>query len=168
MRFLKIGQIVNVHGIKGEVKVYPYTDDIVNLSKKKYVYLDESIESKININLCRIQKNMLLVKFEKIDTVEEAEKLRNKYIYVLKEELDSLEEDNYYVDDLISMQVVDIKNNKAIGTITYVFNTGANDIYEVLLEDGKKAYLPAIKQVVKKVDIDEKKMYVELMKGLIW
>lgn len=167
MRFLKIGQIVNVHGIKGEVKVYPYTDDIVNLSKKKYVYLDESIESKININLCRIQKNMLLVKFEKIDTVEEAEKLRNKYIYVLKEELDSLEEDNYYVDDLISMQVVDIKNNKAIGTITYVFNTGANDIYEVLLEDGKKAYLPAIKQVVKKVDIDEKKMYVELMKGLI-
>lgn len=167
MRFLKIGQIVNVHGIKGEVKVYPYTDDIVNLSKKKYVYLDESIESKININLCRIQKNMLLVKFEKIDTVEEAEKLRNKYIYVLKEELDSLEEDNYYVDDLISMQVVDIKNNKAIGTITYVFNTGANDIYEVLLEDGKKAYLPAIKQVVKKVDVDEKKMYVELMKGLI-
>ncbi len=167
MRFLKIGQIVNVHGIKGEVKVYPYTDDIVNLSKKKYVYLDESIESKININLCRIQKNMLLVKFEKIDTVEEAEKLRNKYIYVLKEELDSLEEDNYYVDDLLSMQVVDIKNNKAIGTITYVFNTGANDIYEVLLEDGKKAYLPAIKQVVKKVDIDEKKMYVELMKGLI-
>lgn len=168
MRFLKIGQIVNVHGIKGEVKVYPYTDDIVNLSKKKYVYLDESIESKININLCRIQKNMLLVKFEKIDTVEEAEKLRNKYIYVLKEELDSLEEDNYYVDDLISMQVVDIKNNKAIGTITYVFNTGANDIYEVLLEDGKKAYLPAIKQVVKKVDVDENKMYVELMKGLIW
>lgn len=168
MRFLKIGQIVNVHGIKGEVKVYPYTDDIVSLSKKKYVYLDESIESKININLCRIQKNMLLVKFEKIDTVEEAEKLRNKYIYVLKEELDSLEEDNYYVDDLISMQVVDIKNNKAIGTITYVFNTGANDIYEVLLEDGKKAYLPAIKQVVKKVDVDEKKMYVELMKGLIW
>lgn len=167
MRFLKIGQIVNVHGIKGEIKVYPYTDDIVNLSKKKYVYLDESIESKININLCRIQKNMLLVKFEKIDTVEEAEKLRNKYIYVLKEELDSLEEDNYYVDDLLSMQVVDIKNNKAIGTITYVFNTGANDIYEVLLEDGKKAYLPAIKQVVKKVDIDEKKMYVELMKGLI-
>lgn len=167
MRFLKIGQIVNVHGIKGEVKVYPYTDDIVNLSKKKYVYLDESIESKININLCRIQKNMLLVKFEKIDTVEEAEKLRNKYIYVLKEELDSLEEDNYYVDDLLSMQVVDIKNNKAIGTITYVFNTGANDIYEVLLEDGKKAYLPAIKQVVKKVDIDEKKMYVELMEGLI-
>lgn len=167
MRFLKIGQIVNVHGIKGEVKVYPYTDDIVNLSKKKYVYLDESIESKININLCRIQKNMLLVKFEKIDTVEEAEKLRNKYIYVLKEELDSLEEDNYYVDDLISMQVVDIKNNKAIGTITYVFNTGANDIYEVLLEDGKKAYLPAIKQVVKKVDVDENKMYVELMKGLI-
>ena len=168
MRFLKIGQIVNVHGIKGEVKVYPYTDDIVNLSKKKYVYLDESIESKININLCRIQKNMLLVKFEKIDTDEESEKLRNKYIYVLKEELDSLEEDNYYVDDLLSMQVVDIKNNKAIGTITYVFNTGANDIYEVLLEDGKKAYLPAIKQVVKKVDIDEKKMYVELMKGLIW
>lgn len=167
MRFLKIGQIVNVHGIKGEVKVYPYTDDIVSLSKKKYVYLDESIESKININLCRIQKNMLLVKFEKIDTVEEAEKLRNKYIYVLKEELDSLEEDNYYVDDLISMQVVDIKNNKAIGTITYVFNTGANDIYEVLLEDGKKTYLPAIKQVVKKVDVDEKKMYVELMKGLI-
>lgn len=167
MKFLKIGQIVNVHGIKGEVKVYPYTDDIKNLSKKKYVYLNEDFDSKLYIESARIQKNMLLIKFKKINTIEEAENLRNKYIYVSKDELEKLNGDNYYIDDLISMNVVDINNNKLLGKITYVFNTGANDVYEVLLENGKSIYLPAIKQVIKKVDIENNSMYVELMKGLI-
>lgn len=167
MKFLKIGQIVNVHGIKGQVKVYPYTDDIDNLTNLKYVYLSESKDSKINILLCRVQKNMLLISFEGITTVEEAETLRNKYIYILRDELKPLQEDNYYIDDLLSMEVIDLKNNSVLGKISYVFNTGANDIYEVETVDNKKIYLPAIKQVIKKVDIQEKKMYVEVMEGLI-
>ena len=87
----------------------------------------------------------------------------NLYIPKLKVQ----EEDTYYIEDLISLEVIDIKNNVSIGKITYVFNNGANDVYEILTNDGKKVYFPAIKQVVKKVDIKDNKIYVEVMKGLI-
>ncbi len=165
MNSILIGKIVNIHGIKGEIKVYPYTDDIENLSKLKEIYLDEKLEKKYIIKSSKIQKNMLILKFDSIDSVEEAEKLRNMNLYIPK--LKVQEEDTYYIEDLISLEVIDIKNNVSIGKITYVFNNGANDVYEILTNDGKKVYFPAIKQVVKKVDIKDNKIYVEVMKGLI-
>lgn len=165
MNSILIGKIVNIHGIKGEIKVYPYTDDIENLSKLKEIYLDEKLEKKYIIKSSKIQKNMLILKLDSIDSVEEAEKLRNMNLYIPK--LKVQEEDTYYIEDLISLEVIDIKNNVSIGKITYVFNNGANDVYEILTNDGKKVYFPAIKQVVKKVDIKDNKIYVEVMKGLI-
>ena len=165
MNSILIGKIVNIHGIKGEIKIYPYTDDIENLSKLKEIYLDEKLEKKYIIKSSKIQKNMLILKLDSIDSVEEAEKLRNMNLYIPK--LEVKEEDTYYIEDLISLEVIDIKNNVSIGKITYVFNNGANDVYEILTNDGKKVYFPAIKQVVKKVDIKDNKIYVEVMKGLI-
>lgn len=165
MNSILIGKIVNIHGIKGEIKVYPYTDDIENLSKLKEIYLDEKLEKKYIIKSSKIQKNMLILKLDSIDSVEKAEKLRNMNLYIPK--LEVKEEDTYYIEDLISLEVIDIKNNVSIGKITYVFNNGANDVYEILTNDGKKVYFPAIKQVVKKVDIKDNKIYVEVMKGLI-
>lgn len=165
MNSILIGKIVNIHGIKGEIKVYPYTDDIENLSKLKEIYLDEKLEKKYIIKSSKIQKNMLILKLDSIDSVEEAEKLRNMNLYIPK--LEVKEEDTYYIEDLISLEVIDIKNNVSIGKITYVFNNGANDVYEILTNDGKKVYFPAIKQVVKQVDIKNNKIYVEVMKGLI-
>lgn len=165
MNSILIGKIVNIHGIKGEIKVYPYTDDIENLSKLKEIYFDEKLEKKYIIKSSKIQKNMLILKLDSIDSVEEAEKLRNMNLYIPK--LEVKEEDTYYIEDLISLEVIDIKNNVSIGKITYVFNNGANDVYEILTNDGKKVYFPAIKQVVKKVDIKNNKIYVEVMKGLI-
>lgn len=165
MNSILIGKIVNIHGIKGEIKVYPYTDDIENLSKLKEIYLDEKLEKKYIIKSSKIQKNMLILKLDSIDSVEEAEKLRNMNLYIPK--LKVQEEDTYYIEDLISLEVIDIKNNVSIGKITYVFNNGANDVYEILTNDGKKVYFPAIKQVVKQVDIKNNKIYVEVMKGLI-
>lgn len=165
MNSILIGKIVNIHGIKGEIKIYPYTDDIENLSKLKEIYLDEKLEKKYIIKSSKIQKNMLILKLDSIDSVEEAEKLRNMNLYIPK--LKVQEEDTYYIEDLISLEVIDIKNNVSIGKITYVFNNGANDVYEILTNDGKKVYFPAIKQVVKKVDIKDNKIYVEVMKGLI-
>lgn len=165
MNSILIGKIVNIHGIKGEIKVYPYTDDIENLSKLKEIYLDEKLEKKYIIKSSKIQKNMLILKLDSIDSVQEAEKLRNMNLYIPK--LEVKEEDTYYIEDLISLEVIDIKNNVSIGKITYVFNNGANDVYEILTNDGKKVYFPAIKQVVKKVDIKDNKIYVEVMKGLI-
>ncbi len=167
MKSVLIGQIVNVHGIKGEVKVYPYTDDVDNLSvKMKKIYLDENLKEEYKTS-CRVQKGMLLVKITGIDTVEEAEALRNKYIYISDSTLETLEEDSYYVKDLIGLEVIDTKTNETFGTLDYVFNTGANDVYEITTKQNTKVYLPAIKQVIKKVDIKARKIYVEIMEGLI-
>ena len=102
MSSVLIGQIVNVHGIKGEVKIYPYTDDVDNLAMKlKKIYLDEEMKQGSYKISCRIQKGMLLAKITGIDTVEKAEELRNRYVYISEDSLDTLEEDSYYVKDLM-------------------------------------------------------------------
>ncbi len=168
MSSVLIGQIVNIHGIKGEVKIYPYTDDLQKLSKKlKNIYLDENMEKGSYKVACRIQKGMLLTKISGVDTVEQAEKLKGKNVYIDEKNLDELGEDEYYIKDLIGLDVIDIKTNSLFGKLEYVYNTGANDIYEITTLDNKKVYLPAIKQVIKKVDIKDNKIYVEIMKGLI-
>ena len=168
MSSVLIGQIVNVHGIKGEVKIYPYTDDLENLSKKlKNIFLDENMDRECYKTNCRIQKGMLLCKISGVDTIEQAEKLIGKYVYIDERNLDKLEDDNYYVKDLLGLDIIDINTNSLFGKLEYIYNTGANDVYEVITQDNKKVYLPAIKQVIKKVDIKNKKIYVEIMKGLI-
>lgn len=164
MESILIGKIVNTHGIKGEVKVYPYTDDIDNLSKIKEVYFDEKLNNKHKVKSCKIQKNMLIMKLESINIVEEAAKLKDTNLYIVKEDISDIE-DTYYVEDLVGMDVIDEKDT-VIGTITYVFNTGANDVYEIKTLDNKDIYIPAIKDVVKKVDVKNKKMYIEMMEGL--
>ncbi|MDO4283581.1 MAG: ribosome maturation factor RimM [Clostridia bacterium] len=165
MNSILIGKIVNIHGIKGEVKIYPYTDDIENLAKTKVIYLDKALEKKCDIT-CRVQKNMLLVKIKGIDTVEQAETLRDKEVYISRDSLEELEEDSYYIEDLLNLDVVDMNGND-IGILKYIFNTGANDVYEIETKEHGRIYLPAIRQVIKKVDIENKKIYVEIMKGLI-
>lgn len=165
MNSVLIGKIVNIHGIKGEVKIYPYTDDIENLAKTKVIYLDKELKNKYYIS-CRIQKNMLLVKIKGVDTPEQAEALREKEVYVPRESLKELEKDRYYIEDLLGLEIVDMNENY-IGTLKYIFNTDANDVYEVETNEHGNIYLPAIKQVIKKVDIEHGKIYVEIMEGLI-
>lgn len=166
MKGILIGKIVNIHGIKGEVKAYPYTDDMDNITSKKELYFDKELNNKKKIKSCKIHKNMFVIKFDGIDTVESAESLRNKELYIPKKDISDLE-DTYYIEDLIDAQVIDEESLNIIGKITYVFNTGANDVYEVETSDNKNIYLPAIKEVIRKVDITDKKIYVKIMEGLI-
>ena len=165
MNSILIGKIVNVHGIKGEVKIYTYTDDIKNLSKLKKMYFDKNMQDEHKVLSSKIQNNMLIVKFEGIDDVDVANKLRDTDVYTKKEEIK--QKDKYYIEDLISCEVIKLEDESLIGKVAYVFSTGANDVLEIDLVDGKKVYFPMIKDVIKNVDIENKKIFVSVMEGLM-
>ncbi len=163
-----IGKIANIHGIRGELKVYPYTDDIENLSNYlNEVYLDEDLNEKYIITRSRVHKGMLIIKLDKINDANTALTFKSKDIYIPKSDLKELEEGTYYIEDLLGCQIINEEDNTEIGKLIYVFNTGANDVYEVERKDKSKIYLPAISQVIKNVNISEKKIFVKLMEGLI-
>ena len=167
MEFLKVGQIVNTHGIKGEIKIYPYTNDIENLAKTSSFYIDEK---KVKVKRVSIFKNMLIVKLEGYNSIEEVKAIMQKFVYIPKQEIK--EENVYYVEDLINLEVYstyeeteDLEKYEYLGVISYVYTGSANDVYEVKTEN-KTLYIPAIKDVVKKVDIKSKKMFIKMMEGL--
>ena len=116
MSSILIGNISNVHGIKGEIKIYPYTDDIDNLSKLKTIFLDSTLNIKYDVTRCRVHKNMLIVKLNGIDDIDEALKLKTKDVYIDKLKLKKLDEDTSYVEDLIWMEDIH-ENNQNIGTL---------------------------------------------------
>lgn len=167
MEYIEIGQIVNTNGLKGVVKVNPFTDDISKFEELKYVYIQLKRElKKVKIEQVRYNKNQVLLKLEGIDSIEEAEKYRNFYLKTEKESQEDLGEDTYYIVDLIGLDVYSDKN-EYLGKIEDVFPTGSNDVYVVKDNLGKQILIPAIADVVKEVDLKNKKMIINLIPGLI-
>lgn len=167
MEYIEIGQIVNTNGLKGVVKVNPFTDDISKFEELKYVYIQLKSElKKVKIEQVRYNKNQVLLKLEGIDSIEEAEKYRNFYLKTEKESQEDLGEDTYYIVDLIGLDVYSDKN-EYLGKIEDVFPTGSNDVYVVKDNLGKQILIPAIADVVKEVDLKNKKMIINLIPGLI-
>ena len=167
MEYIEIGQIVNKNGLKGVVKVNPFTDDISKFEDLKYVYIQLKNElKKVKIEQVRYNKNQVLLKLEGIDSIEEAEKYRNFYLKTEKESQEDLGEDTYYIVDLIGLDVYTDKN-EYLGKIEDVFPTGSNDVYVVKDNLGKQILIPAIADVVKEVDLKNKKMIINLIPGLI-
>lgn len=167
MEYIEIGQIVNTNGLKGVVKVNPFTDDISKFEDLKYVYIQLKSElKKVKIEQVRYNKNQVLLKLEGIDSIEEAEKYRNFYLKTEKESQEDLGEDTYYIVDLIGLDVYSDKN-EYLGKIEDVFPTGSNDVYVVKDNLGKQILIPAIADVVKKVDLKNKKMIINLIPGLV-
>lgn len=167
MEYIEIGQIVNTNGLKGVVKVNPFTDDISKFEELKYVYIQLKSElKKVKIEQVRYNKNQVLLKLEGIDSIEEAEKYRNFYLKTEKESQEDLGEDTYYIVDLIGLDVYTAKN-EYLGKIEDVFPTGSNDVYVVKDNLGKQILIPAIADVVKEVDLKNKKMIINLIPGLI-
>ena len=165
MNFVKIGNVANIHGIKGEIKVYPYTDDFDNFLKYKEIYVGEN-KTKYTVKSSRLHKNMVLFTLDGVSDPNTAETLKTLDIFIDEKNLKKLSKNSYYVKDLIGIEVIDTLKNESIGKITDVLKYAANDVYEIE-HDGNKFYIPAIKDVVKTVDILNRKMYVELMEGLI-
>ena len=166
---LKVGKIVNTHSLKGEVKVISSTDfeeERFKKGSKLLITRGNQLIREVVVQSYRNHKNFLLVKFEGIDSVEEAEKLKNLQIKIDSDEVGELEENEFYFHQIIGCEVFD-ENDKNLGEIIGILTPGANDVWVIKGEEGKEILIPYIEDVVKQIDITNKKVNIEVMEGLI-
>ena len=167
MKNLEIGQIVNTFGIKVFVKVNPWVNDVTRFEDLKNVYINIRKELKqVEIEEVKYHKNQVLLKLKGIETVEQAEMLRNGILEISREDAIPLEEGEYFIADLLESEVFSDEGEK-LGILEDIYNTGSNDIYVVKNELGKSILLPGIPEVIKEIDVENKKIVVHLLKGLV-
>ena len=160
---LEVGQIVNSYGIKGFIKVVPLVDDNNQFKEFKRLYIQKNEE--IKIQEVKFSKNLVLLKVEGIDCIEDALKLKNLYLYAKREDI-KLEEGAHFIVDLIGLKVY-TEEGKLLGILKEVLQPGANDVYVVENEDKEQILLPVIPDVIKNIDLKDKKIIVHLLNGLI-
>lgn len=164
---LQVGIITSTHGVRGEVKVYPTTDDVKRFKKLKDIILDTGKEKlSLEIEGVKFFKQMVILKFKGLDNMNDVEKYRQKSLYVTRANAVRLRKDEYFIADLIGSKVFD-EENKELGMLKDVMVTGANDVYVIKMTDGKELLLPAIKQCILKVDVEEQYMQVHVLEGLL-
>ena len=165
-KLLRLVVISSTHGVRGEVKVYPTTDDVNRFKKLEKVVLDTGREYiDLEISGVKFFKNLVILKFKGIDNINDIEKYKGKDLLVHREDAVALEENENYVADLIDLKVV-TDDGKVLGYLTEVMETGANDVYVVETEDGQELLLPAIRDCILDVDLDEEVMTVHILPGL--
>ena len=164
---LKVGVITTTHGVRGEVKVYPTTDEPERFLDLEYVLLDTGKElRRLDIKNVRFFKNLVILKFDGIDNINDIENYKGRDLWIPREEAQELDEDEYYIADLLGMKVL-LEDGSEFGTLKNVMETGANDVYIVDRVDGEEILLPAIHDCVLDVDVEKNTMTVHLMKGLV-
>lgn len=164
---LQVGAITQTHGLHGEVKVFPTTDDAKRFKKLKEVILDTGKEKMIlEIEGVKFFKQFVILKFKGFDNINDIERYKGKNLYVTRENAVKLKKDEYFIADLIGIKVYD-ENEEYLGVLKDVIVTGANDVYDVALENGRSLLLPAIKQCVLEVDMEQHKMKVHVLEGLL-
>ena len=164
---LQVGIITSTHGVRGEVKVYPTTDDPRRFRRLKEVVLDTGRE-KLNLEIEGVKffKQFVILKFKGLDNINDIEKYRQKSLYVTRKNAVRLQRDEYFIADLIGLKVQD-EDGAELGTVKDVIETGANDVYEVEMADGRSLLLPAIKQCILNVDVENGMMQVHVLEGLL-
>ncbi len=164
---LQVGVITQTHGVRGEVKVYPTTDDAKRFKRLKEVILDTGKEHiTLEIEGVKFFKQFVILKFKGFDNINDIEKYRQKSLYVTRKNAVRLSRDEYFVADLIGMQVQN-EDGENIGVLKDVMETGANDVYVITMNDGRELLLPAIKQCVLKVDVEAGYMQIHILDGLL-
>ena len=164
---LQVGVITQTHGIRGEVKVFPTTDDANRFKKLKEVTLDTGRERiPMEIEGVKFFKQFVILKFKGFDDINDIERYKGKCLYVTRENAVKLKKDEYFIADLIGIQIYD-ENDGYMGILKDVIVTGANDVYDIALEDGRRLLLPAIRQCVLAVDMVQRKMKVHVLDGLL-
>ena len=164
MEYIQVGKIVNTHGIRGDVKVLPLTDDVKRFEDLKYVYLgDEKLKLEI-IKVGYVKGNVLL-RFKHMENINDIEKFRNLEVWIDEKDKVELPKGSYFLHDILELEVY-LEDNTHIGTVKDILQPGANDVYVV--KNGKKEYLiPAIKNVVKEINLAKKKMIIDPLEGML-
>ena len=165
--YFEIGQIVNTFGIKGFVKVNPFTDDMQRFEELHEVFVVKNKEMlKMQIEEIEYQKNVVLIKFKGIEDINMAEKYKGCYIKIKREDARKLPKDTYFIADLIGLTVYD-ENGNILGKVEDIYNNKVHDIYVVKDDLGKQILLPSTKEVIKQINVDENRIVVHLIDGLI-
>lgn len=165
--FFQVGIITSTHGLRGEVKVFPTTDDVKRFKRLQAVILDTGKERlDLEIETVKFFKQFVILKFKGIDNINEVEKYRKASLLVSRKNAVKLEKDEYFVADLTGLEVRD-EDGGRIGVLKDVLETGANDVYEIDLDDGRSLLLPAIKQCVLEVDVETGFMRIHILEGLM-
>lgn len=166
-KHFRVGVIANTHGIRGEVKVYPTTDDINRFKKLKKCILDTGKEYiDLNVESVKFFKNMVILKFKEYNNINDIECYKGKDILVSRDNAVKLEKGEYYIADILGAKVI-LEDGSEFGVLEDVMQTGANDVYVVKTLDNKEVLLPKIDECVKKLDIENKIVTVHIMKGLL-
>lgn len=164
---LQVGAVTSTHGLTGEVKVFPTTDDPKRFKKLKQVLLDTGKDMlPLEVEHVKFFKNMVILKFKGYDRIEDIMGFKGKNLYVTRENAVRLKKDEYFIADLIGMKVY-TEDEAYLGELTEVITTGANDVYTVRMENGKDVLIPAIGQCILDVDVEHETMQVHLLEGLL-
>ncbi len=164
---LQVGVISSTHGVRGEVKVFPTTDDVTRFRQLKKVYLDTGREMLLlEIQNVKFFKQFAILKFKGIDNINDIEKYRGKSLMIDREDAVDLDEDEYFIADMIGMKVC-TEDGSEFGTLKDVMETGANDVYIIDSLEHGEVLIPAIRECILDVDMDEERMTIHLMEGLV-
>ena len=164
---LQVGVISSTHGVRGEVKVFPTTDDVKRFKRLKEVILDTGKEElTLEIEGVKFFKQFVILKFKGYDNINDIEKYKGKSLLVTRANAVRLRRDEYFIADLQGLTVVD-EEDKVLGTLRDVMETGANDVYIIDMADGREVLVPAIKECILHVDVEAGKMQIHLMDGLL-
>ena len=163
----QVGVITTTHGVRGEVKVFPTTDDSKRFRKLKEVILDTGKEEKVlEVGGVKFFKNLVILKFRDYDNINDIEKYKGCSLYVTRANAVRLKRDEYFVADLIGMDVF-LEDGQPFGTLKDVMETGANDVYVIEMSDGREVLVPAIKDCIRKVEPEAGRMEIHLLPGLL-
>ncbi|GAU78777.1 ribosome maturation factor RimM [Fusibacter sp. 3D3] len=160
-----MGKIVNSHGIKGEVRIYPYTDDLNKFEEFDYLLIEGEGEKKFEVESSRVHKNMVLLKFKAFNDINEITRFKEKNIYIYREDAKD-DGEGHYIVDLIGCAILDEQRTE-VGILEDVLQNTAQDLYVIKQPNGNRFYLPVVDDFVKRVDLDKREIIVHIIEGLI-
>ncbi|MBM7613635.1 ribosome maturation factor RimM [Alkaliphilus hydrothermalis] len=165
MKKLKVGRIINTHGIKGGLKVTPLTDELERFAELEWVYI-EGVEGKFYINKVQYQKNNAIITFKDLDDINLVEKFKTKFLYIDESQKRELPEDTFYISDIIGLKAYTV-DHVYLGKVKDILQAGSNEVYIIANEDGKEYLIPSVKEFIPVIDIEGGKIIVDPIEGMI-